>query len=160
MLDLSSERDELESLGNEKVETLEQQLETLPDEHMLFPVEGGHYLGGDCWSICVFGVNATAFLSTFPSPAGTHSAKQRSTSSDASSRWRCRAIRAGGTVSLLRLTRQCSRHVLPAMAPPNGAPPFVRSGRELGRRVCDNYRLELHRATHTFRRMSRRTTAT
>ncbi|KAG3092511.1 hypothetical protein PI125_g17106 [Phytophthora idaei] len=34
MLDLSSERDELESLGNEKVETLEQQLETLPDEHI------------------------------------------------------------------------------------------------------------------------------
>ncbi|KAG2767565.1 hypothetical protein Pcac1_g21167 [Phytophthora cactorum] len=34
MLDLSSERDELESLGNEKVETLEQQLETLPDELM------------------------------------------------------------------------------------------------------------------------------
>ncbi|KAG6971051.1 hypothetical protein JG688_00004609 [Phytophthora aleatoria] len=34
MLDLSSERDELDSLGNEKVETLEQQLETLPDELM------------------------------------------------------------------------------------------------------------------------------
>ncbi|KAF1793945.1 hypothetical protein JG687_00007685 [Phytophthora cactorum] len=32
MLDLSSERDELESLGNEKVETLEQQLETVDEE--------------------------------------------------------------------------------------------------------------------------------
>ncbi|KAG3092611.1 hypothetical protein PI124_g15601 [Phytophthora idaei] len=31
MLDLSSERDELESLGNEKVETLEQQLETVDE---------------------------------------------------------------------------------------------------------------------------------
>ncbi|ETP22142.1 hypothetical protein F441_04496, partial [Phytophthora nicotianae CJ01A1] len=49
-------------------------------------------------------------------------------SSDASGRWCCRAIRAG----VAELTRQDSRHVLPAMAPPNGTPPFVRSGRELG----------------------------
>ncbi|KAG3190920.1 hypothetical protein PC128_g11128 [Phytophthora cactorum] len=109
MLDLSSERDELESLGNEKVETLEQQLETLPDELILTETQGDQV----AWNTLLTYRNpSTPFLVDVPKPSW-HPQRQAAfdPSSDASSRWRCRAIRAGGTVSLLRLTRQCSRSI-------------------------------------------------
>ncbi|ETN12779.1 hypothetical protein PPTG_22412 [Phytophthora nicotianae INRA-310] len=72
------------------------------------------------------------FLSTCSDPAGTRAANSARPELRRQRQMVLSCHQSRRHCVVAELTRQDSRHALPAMAPPNGTPPFVRSGRELG----------------------------